>query len=196
MTLGFRTPLDTQTCGQVAIIACQESQRQPQRSCVQCSVLQAGCLSSPGSSHPRVSALPPLRPKTSMGLFLSFPTSIESIQSKELPSTIPITSCAGLPCARVSSELSPAAIEAAVSVPGPISEGDLTRPLKLYGEDALLDWPGAMLPVVEERDLFMAKALAAAATGARARPQTPTHPGLPPPLRLLVSASDNEPFDL
>ncbi|MEW5308708.1 MAG: hypothetical protein WDW38_000646 [Sanguina aurantia] len=62
------------------------------------------------------------------------------------------------------SELSPAAIEAAVSVPGSISEGDLTQPLKLYGEDALLDWPGAMLPVVEERDLFMAKALAAAAT--------------------------------
>ena len=28
---------------------------------------------------------------------------------------------------------------------------DLSRPLKLYGEDALLDWPGAMEPIIDSR---------------------------------------------
>lgn len=43
--------------------------------------------------------------------------------------------------------------------------GDLSQPLKLFGEDALLDWPGAMGPIIRDRDTYMAKAMAAAATG-------------------------------
>jgi pheromone shutdown protein TraB len=35
----------------------------------------------------------------------------------------------------------------------------------LWGEDALLKWPGALAPVIAERDAFMARALAAAARG-------------------------------
>ena len=47
----------------------------------------------------------------------------------------------------------------------PISSGDLSQPLKLFGEDAILDWPGAMDVVIRERDAYMARTLAAAATG-------------------------------
>ncbi|PNW74532.1 hypothetical protein CHLRE_12g492350v5 [Chlamydomonas reinhardtii] len=56
-------------------------------------------------------------------------------------------------------------IEDAVAINEPISGGDLSKPLKLYGEDALLDWPGAFPALISERDSFMAKALAAVATG-------------------------------
>eukprot|EP00798_Chlamydomonas_sp_ICE-L_P015964 gene15964-22096_t len=42
---------------------------------------------------------------------------------------------------------------------------DLTKPFKLFGEDALLDWPGAMASLIEDRDEYMAKAAAAAALG-------------------------------
>jgi hypothetical protein len=37
--------------------------------------------------------------------------------------------------------------------------------LELWGEDALLKWPGAMAPVIHERDDYMARALAAAVAG-------------------------------
>jgi hypothetical protein len=37
--------------------------------------------------------------------------------------------------------------------------------VKLWGEDALLDWPGALAPVIDERDAYMARTLWAAATG-------------------------------
>lgn len=61
-------------------------------------------------------------------------------------------------------DMSPEQIEDAVAVKQPIDQGDLSQPLKLYGEDALLDWPGAMDAIICQRDAFMAKALAAAAT--------------------------------
>lgn len=64
------------------------------------------------------------------------------------------------------SEMSEEEIETAVAVPDPV-ESDLETPLKLFGEDALLDWPGASESIIAERDLYMAKALAAAATGAQ-----------------------------
>lgn len=32
-------------------------------------------------------------------------------------------------------------IEAAVAVKQPLDKGDLSQPLKLFGEDAILDWP-------------------------------------------------------
>lgn len=35
----------------------------------------------------------------------------------------------------------------------------------MWGEDALLRWPGALTPLIDERDDFMARVLAAAATG-------------------------------
>lgn len=56
-------------------------------------------------------------------------------------------------------------IEAAVAVREPIASGDLSQPLKLFGEDAILDWPGAMDVVIRDRDTYMARTLAAAATG-------------------------------
>ncbi|KAG2452693.1 hypothetical protein HYH02_002925 [Chlamydomonas schloesseri] len=62
-------------------------------------------------------------------------------------------------------DMSAEQIEDAVAVKEPINGGDLSKPLKLYGEDALLDWPGAFPALISERDAFMAKALAAVATG-------------------------------
>ncbi|GLI59093.1 hypothetical protein VaNZ11_000782 [Volvox africanus] len=56
-------------------------------------------------------------------------------------------------------------IEDAVAVKEPIDQGDLSKPLTLFGEDALLDWPGAFEALIPERDAFMAKAIAAVATG-------------------------------
>lgn len=37
--------------------------------------------------------------------------------------------------------------------------------VKLWGEDALLSWPGALEPVIHERDVHMANTIWAAATG-------------------------------
>ena len=37
--------------------------------------------------------------------------------------------------------------------------------VKLWGEDALLDWPGALTPVIHERDAYMAKTILAAVQG-------------------------------
>lgn len=37
--------------------------------------------------------------------------------------------------------------------------------MKLWGEDALLSWPGAMEPIIHKRDAYMARACAAAASG-------------------------------
>lgn len=37
--------------------------------------------------------------------------------------------------------------------------------VKLWGEDALLDWPGALDPVIHERDAHMARTIYAAAQG-------------------------------
>jgi pheromone shutdown protein TraB len=56
-------------------------------------------------------------------------------------------------------------IEAAVEVPEPIQQ-NLDQRMKLWGEDALLDWPGAQQSIIQERDDYMTRSLAAAATGA------------------------------
>lgn len=67
---------------------------------------------------------------------------------------------------RALSKLPADRIEEAVQVPEPLQNADGGGgAVKLWGEDALLDWPGAMGPVIDERDEFMAKTLAAAATG-------------------------------
>eukprot|EP00775_Hariotina_reticulata_P012413 gene12413-12548_t len=42
---------------------------------------------------------------------------------------------------------------------------NLDKPFYVWGEDALLRWPGAEQPLIQERDQFMGRALAAAATG-------------------------------
>jgi pheromone shutdown protein TraB len=63
------------------------------------------------------------------------------------------------------SKLSGEEIEQAVRVPEPIQENIDAR-MKLYGEDALLDWPGASESIIEERDEYMTRALAASASGA------------------------------
>jgi len=62
-------------------------------------------------------------------------------------------------------DMSAAEIEDAVSVKEPLGSGDLSKPVKLFGEDALLDWPGAQGPLLDERDEFMARALAGSAEG-------------------------------
>ncbi|KAF5826088.1 hypothetical protein DUNSADRAFT_4909 [Dunaliella salina] len=62
-------------------------------------------------------------------------------------------------------DLSAEEIEAAVAVREPIASGDLSQPLKLFGEDAILDWPGALDVVIRERDAYMARTMAAAASG-------------------------------
>jgi hypothetical protein len=46
--------------------------------------------------------------------------------------------------------------------------------VKLWGEDALLSWPGAMEPVIHRRDAYMARSIAAAASG-RAEGLTPAY---------------------
>ena len=43
---------------------------------------------------------------------------------------------------------------------------DLARPVEIWGEDALLQWPGARQPLIAERDAYMARTIWAAATGA------------------------------
>lgn len=55
-------------------------------------------------------------------------------------------------------------IEDTVDLPEPVQQ-NLGQLLKIKGEDALLDWPGASESILAERDLYMAKALAAAAKG-------------------------------
>uniref|UniRef100_A0A7R9VAT9 TraB domain-containing protein n=1 Tax=Chlamydomonas euryale TaxID=1486919 RepID=A0A7R9VAT9_9CHLO len=60
--------------------------------------------------------------------------------------------------ARMSAE----AIEDAVAQKAPLSGGASGR---LFGEDALLEWPGAEGPLLAERDVFMAHAGAGAARG-------------------------------
>jgi len=42
--------------------------------------------------------------------------------------------------------------------------------VKLWGEDALLSWPGALEPVIHERDVHMANTIWAAATGTAGSP--------------------------
>ena len=46
--------------------------------------------------------------------------------------------------------------------------------VKLWGEDALLSWPGALEPVIHRRDAYMARSIAAAASG-RAEGLTPAY---------------------
>lgn len=47
-----------------------------------------------------------------------------------------------------------------------ILQADLERPVELWGEDALLQWPGARRALIQERDAYMARTIWAAATGA------------------------------
>lgn len=42
--------------------------------------------------------------------------------------------------------------------------------VKLWGEDALLDWPGAFDAIITDRDAFMVRTLRAAAVGLPAAP--------------------------
>ena len=46
--------------------------------------------------------------------------------------------------------------------------------VKLWGEDALLSWPGALQPIIHSRDAYMAKSVAAAVAG-RAEGLTPAY---------------------
>ena len=60
-------------------------------------------------------------------------------------------------------------VEAAVAPPIPLSQQG-TTPLRLWGEDAIISWPGAEGPVIGDRDSYMAGALWAAASGQPAGP--------------------------
>ena len=44
-------------------------------------------------------------------------------------------------------------------------QADLQQPEELWGEDALLQWPGARRPLIQERDSYMARTIWAAASG-------------------------------
>lgn len=44
-------------------------------------------------------------------------------------------------------------------------QSNLDKPFFVWGEDALLKWPGAEPALIAERDAFMARVLAATATG-------------------------------
>lgn len=44
-------------------------------------------------------------------------------------------------------------------------QSNLDKPFYVWGEDALLSWPGAEPALIAERDSFMARVLAATATG-------------------------------
>lgn len=44
-------------------------------------------------------------------------------------------------------------------------QSNLDKPFYVWGEDALLSWPGAEPALIAERDAFMARVLAATATG-------------------------------
>ncbi|KAI8474734.1 MAG: hypothetical protein J3K34DRAFT_118612 [Monoraphidium minutum] len=63
------------------------------------------------------------------------------------------------------SQLDAKGVEEAVAVKEPI-QANLDTPLLFWGEDALLRWPGAMGPLIAERDAYMARVAAAAAVGA------------------------------
>jgi hypothetical protein len=49
----------------------------------------------------------------------------------------------------------------------------LDTPFFVWGEDALLKWPGAVTPLIEERDAYMARVVAAAAQGSN--PNVPAY---------------------
>eukprot|EP00887_Chlorella_sp_A99_P000855 scaffold5.g855.t1 len=69
---------------------------------------------------------------------------------------------------------SAAEIEGLVAVKEPL-QAPGAGPYKLWGEDALLSWPGAMEPVIHERDAYMARALLAAAEGGPPEGLTPAY---------------------
>jgi hypothetical protein len=47
----------------------------------------------------------------------------------------------------------------------PLLQANLDKPFYVWGEDALLSWPGAEPALIKERDAFMTRVLAASATG-------------------------------
>ncbi|DBA78520.1 TPA: hypothetical protein ACH3X2_007842 [Trebouxia sp. C0005] len=76
------------------------------------------------------------------------------------------------------SRLSPQQIEEAVDLKEPLQNGS-KQLVRLWGEDALLSWPGALEPVIHERDVHMAKTIWAAATGTAGSPAfIKTHDGV------------------
>ncbi|KAL4443721.1 hypothetical protein ABPG75_011458 [Micractinium tetrahymenae] len=77
--------------------------------------------------------------------------------------------------------LSASQIEDTVRLSEPLQAASLDAPaVKLWGEDALLKWPGAMQPIIHSRDAYMARSIAAAASG---RPE-----GLTPAFVLTQAA--------
>lgn len=76
-------------------------------------------------------------------------------------------------------------IEELVRVKEPLSQSVGSRPYKLWGEDALLNWPGAMGPVISDRDAYMARACASAAAGGPPAGLTPAY--------VLTTAADGTP---
>jgi pheromone shutdown protein TraB len=62
------------------------------------------------------------------------------------------------------SKMSGEQIEEAVSIKEPLQSSTTSEIVALYGEDALIKWPGAMNSIISERDEYMAAVLAAIAT--------------------------------
>lgn len=63
--------------------------------------------------------------------------------------------------------------DATCSVSMSVVQERLDQPFFVWGEDALLKWPGAVTPLIEERDAYMARVVAAAAQGSN--PNVPAY---------------------
>ncbi|KAL4533120.1 hypothetical protein Ndes2526A_g08570 [Nannochloris sp. 'desiccata'] len=77
------------------------------------------------------------------------------------------------------SKMSAAEIEDIVKIKEPL-QSNKSDIVALYGEDALLKWPGAMDSVIRERDEYMAKALVAVAMSSTAGTAATASKGLTP----------------
>ncbi|CAL8464277.1 g3812 [Coccomyxa elongata] len=61
-------------------------------------------------------------------------------------------------------------IEDIVRMKEPLQGNNLDAPVEIWGEDALLQWPGARRSLIQDRDAYMARTIWAAATGVPAAP--------------------------
>jgi len=85
------------------------------------------------------------------------------------------------------SKMSAVEIEDIVKLKEPLQSNE-SEIVALYGEDALLKWPGAMDCIIHERDEYMARALVAIATNSTAGAAATASKGLTP---AYVRRSDN-----
>jgi pheromone shutdown protein TraB len=96
---------------------------------------------------------PPLLLNMQSSLPATLATTVVSMATAAWPLISPILEI------KAFSELSAREIENAVRVNEPLQSPIKTEPFYLWGEDALIRWPGAEQPVIGERDEYMARAI-------------------------------------